>query len=369
MDLSILVVGTENPRIRDFFSEVGRYASVSYLDMAPITRRPDLNVLSRSWRWRRKGSQFPEANLLVPRRWQNVSASLAEWFCRKRFDQVGKPDVIVFTWPQLATLAERFSDVTRVYYCKDPFEYWSWGADYIRPHETRLLNNVDAVFAISRLIVSDFEPRTKAKRFYLPNGFCDFFLPSNHYSRPTDLPVDKPMIGSVGQINRDYDWDYIQTIARAFPNVRFFFLGKIDEDVREIRRDIYNIFRTNPNLFWLGWRKYSLMPSYMRTFDILMNFLRADPFGDRRSPLRLYDYLTTDRPIISTPVAEAYEHVPHVHIAKEPSDAIILISQMLAGQHKPDMEARKSYTQSQSWDCRAKEFIAEVGKIVQAKRG
>jgi hypothetical protein len=368
MALSILVVGTENPRIRDFFSQVGRHAQVSYLDIAPIGINPDLGKLSKSWRWFRNGEDVPQATLLVPNRWRNVSASLSNWFCRKRFVQTGKPDVVVFTWPQLAYLAEKLPDVTRVYYCKDPFEYWPWGANYIRPYETRLLENVDAVFAVSRLIVSDFEPRTRAKVFYLPNGFCEWFVPNGQHSRPPDLPADKPIIGSVGQINRDYDWNYIQAIAKALPEVRMCFLGRIDDCVPQIRREIADIFRSNPNMLWLGWREYQLMPAYMRSCDILMNFLRADAFGDRRSPLRLYDYLTTDRPIVSTPVREAYEHVPHVHIAKEPTEAVQLIREMLSGRHKPDLAARRQYTDRQSWHDRAKEFLAAVEQLVKAKQ-
>ena len=110
------------------------------------------------------------------------------------------------------------------------------------------------------------------------------------------------------------------------------------------------------------------MPAYMRSFDILMNFLRADAFGDRRSPLRLYDYLTTDRPIISTPVREAQEHLPHIHIAKDAGEAIGLIREILAGGHAPDIAARKTYIASQSWHCRAKEILGEVEKMVRTKR-
>jgi hypothetical protein len=366
MKLSILVIGTQNPRIRDFFSQVARYANVSYLDIEPIGRTPNLKQLLKSWRWSTGGDAIPQATLRVPRRWNHVSAFLSNWFCRKRFSRTGKPDVVVFTWPQLAFLAEKLSDITRVYYCKDPFEYWTWGAAFIRPFETRLLENVDAVFAVSRLIVSDLAPRTRARIFYLPNGFCDWFL-ANSSPRPTDLPTDKPLIGSVGDINRDYDWDYVQAIAKALPEVRFCFLGRIQDPAPQARREIMEIFRANPNLQWLGWRDYPLIPAYMRSFDILMNFLRADAFGDRRSPLRLYDYLTTDRPIISTAVREAQEHLPHIQIAKAPGDAIQLIREILAGGHSPDIPARRNYIASHSWHDRAKEFLAEVEKIVTAK--
>ncbi|MGA3067570.1 MAG: hypothetical protein ABSF29_12065 [Tepidisphaeraceae bacterium] len=367
MKLSILVIGTQNPRIRDFFSQVARYANVTYLDVEPIGRIPQLRRLLKSWRWSQNAGEIPQATLLVPRRWNQVSAFLSNWFCRRRFSRTGTPDVVVFTWPHHAYLAEKLSDLTRVYYCKDPFEYWTWGADYIRPYETRLLENVDAVFAVSRLIVSDFQPRTSAKLFYLPNGVCDWFL-GDTSPRPADLPTDQPLIGSVGEINRDYDWDYVQAIVKALPQVRFCFLGRLHDPAPQANREISNIFRSNPNMLLLGWRDYQLMPAYMRSFDILMNFLRADAFGDRRSPLRLYDYLTTDRPIISTPVREAHEHLPHIHIAKDPGEAILLIREILAGRRSPDIPARRNYIASHSWHARAKEFLAEVEKLVGAKR-
>jgi hypothetical protein len=367
MRLSLLVVGTENPRIRDFFSQVARYANVSYLDTSPIGRIPNPDQLSQSWRWRKRGKNPPEAHLLLPRRWREVSTDLAHWFCRRTFSNYGKVDAIVFTWPQLCFLAEKFPDITRVYYCKDPFEFWQWGPEFIRPLETRLLNNVDAVFAVSRLLTSDLAPRTPGKTFYLPNGFCDWFLPNQNLPRPIDLPTGKPIIGSVGQINRDYDWDYVSAIAAALPDVTLCFIGPLDEPDTQIERRIRRILTTTPNILWLGFRKYQQLPAYMRHCDILMNFLTADDFGNRRSPLRLYDYLTTDRPIISTGVTEAYEHQPHVHVAPGAPQAIQLIREILNGQHKPDMQSRRAYTQNQSWQVRAQEFLKELTPIISAK--
>jgi hypothetical protein len=368
MRLSLLVVGSENPRIRDFFSQVARYADVSYLDNSPIKRSPDFAQLAESWRWRKRGKNPPEANLIVPRRWREFSAAATHWFCRRRFAQVGNPDAIVFTWPQLCDLAEKFPDITRVYYCKDPFEKWYWGADFIRPLETRLLSSVDAVFAISRLLTSDLAPRTRGKTFYLPNGFCDLFQPSQEPPRPADLPSGNPIIGSVGVINQDYDWEYITAIAAALPNVKICFIGKLDKGHAETHRRIHDIITKTPNILWLGWKKYEQLPAYMRHCDILMNFLTADDFGNRRSPLRLYDYLTTDRPIISTAVREAYEHQPHVLIAPEAPQAIELIREILNGGRKPDLESRRQYLRNHSWDVRAREFLAELTPIIEAKK-
>jgi glycosyltransferase involved in cell wall biosynthesis len=368
MRLSLLVVGSENPRIRDFFGQVARYADVTYLDTTAISRSPKLDLLSQSWRWRKRGDNPPEALLLVPRRWQKVSADLTHWFCRRRFANFRKADAVVFTWPQLCFLAEKLSDVTRVYYCKDPFELWNWGVDYIRPLETRLLNNVDAVFAVSRLLTADLAKRAPGRTYYLPNGFCDWFLTNDDLARPRDLPADRPIIGSTGQINNDYDWEYIKAIAAAMPEVTICFLGRVDEPIPKDRREIMDILTRTGNILWLGLKKYQDLPAYLRHCDILMNFLRADDQGNRRSPLRLYDYLTTDRPIISTGVAEAHEHQPHIHVAADAQQAIVLIREMLGGQHKPDIQARRAYIENHTWLVRARQFLDLLTPIIAAKK-
>jgi glycosyltransferase involved in cell wall biosynthesis len=368
MRLSLLVVGSENPRIRDFFSQVARYADVSYLDTSPIGRLPNPAQLAKSWRWRTRDHSLPEAHLLLPRRWPKVSTDLTHWFCRRTFANHGEADAIIFTWPQLCFLAEKFPDITRVYYCKDPFELWHWGPDFIRPLETRLLQNVDAVFSVSRLLTSDFVPRTPGKSFYLPNGFCEWFLPTQDFPRPADLPVDKPTILSVGQINKDYDWDYILALAAALPDVTLTFIGQLDEPDPQAEQRVHDIITKTPNILWLGFRKHSQLPAYMHNSDILMNFLRADDLGNRRSPLRLYDYLTTDRPIISTGVTEAYEHEPHVHVAPQASQAVALVREILAGKYKPDLKSRREYIANHTWNVRAQQFLKDLIPIVEAKK-
>jgi hypothetical protein len=369
MSLSILVVGTENPRIRDLFDQVGRYANVSYLDTAPITRHPSFRKLIASWRWRKNGDRPPSAVLVVPRRWRNFSFALTNWFIRKSFGQIGKPDVVVFTWPQLAGLAEKLPNAARVYYCKDPFETWNWGPEDrdIRGMESRLLNCCDAVFAVSKLLAEDFQSRTRGKVFYHPNGVSEAFLTQANLPRPEKLPSDKPVVGCVGQINKTYDWEYITALAAALPDVRFCFVGNVDEDVPDKRSMVLHHLTTTPNILWLGRQPHSDLPAYIQHFDIAFCFLKADHAGNRRSPLRLYDYLSTDRPVVSTPVAEAYVHIPHLHVAENPQDAAVLVRQILAGRFPVDPNARRDYILKQTWSIRACEFMDGLKQVLAAR--
>jgi hypothetical protein len=366
MPLSILVVGSENPRIRDLFDEVGRHADVSYLDTAPITRRPSLRKLITSWRWRASGDRPPRAVLIVPRRWRRISAALANWFIRKSYSKRGKPDVVVFTWPQLALLAEKLPDAVRVYYCKDPFDTWDWGPEDrdIGEMERKLLGCCDAVFAVSKLLAEDFQPHARGKVFYHPNAVSDTFLTRPPAARPANLPSDKPVVGCVGQINKTYDWEFISALAAALPEVRFCFVGNVDEEVPDKRQKVLQILTTTPNILWLGRQPHQELPAFIQHFDIAFCFLKANPAGNRRSPLRLYDYLASDRPVVSTPVAEAYVHIPHLHVAENPQDAAALVRRILAGDLPVDVDARRRYIQQQTWSVRAREFMEGLQQVL-----
>ncbi len=335
MSISILVIGAENPRIGDLFREVGHYATVSYMNIGPMPR-----------------PQFV------------LSDEMTNSICETIRSQFGPPDVIVFTWPQLAPLAERFPEVTRVYYCKDPFELWTcWEWQEIRQVESELLNHCEAVFAVSRLLAEDFRPRTRGKVFYLPNGVEESFLNAGTLPRPDNLPADKPILGSVGHINATYDWEFIAEMAAGLPDARLCFVGDISESDPDWRRDFVNLLNRTPNLLFLEYQPHEQIPAYIQHFDISMCYLRADEAGDRRSPLRLYDYLTTQKPVISTPIREAYEHLPHIHIAKSAKEAAVLARRILARELPVNVAARGQYIREQTWANRAKQLLAELLRV------
>jgi Glycosyl transferases group 1 len=357
---SLWVIGSENPRIRDFFNEVGRWMDVTYLDIEKIGYTLSFDRIVDSWRWRRRARGFPEARICVPYRWQTFSASLSHWFCRRRFAQVGRPDAMVFTWPRLSVLCEMIPDVFRIYYCKDPFTLWPGDSERVLAHENRMLRHCDAAFAVSRQLVDDMTPRARGPVYYLPNAVTDSFVRAGPQDRPDDLPVGRPIIGCVGQINNSYDWQYIRELTAAVPEALFCFVGQFTNVNALDRRRIQAQLRATPNMRFLGYRPHQRLIAYMRHFDICFNFLRLNENNHRRSPLRLFDYLATDRPVLSTPVREAFEQLPHVVIAPTPREAADTIREILQGRLKVDLAARRQYIQQNTWSTRAAQFMQQL---------
>jgi hypothetical protein len=358
--LSFMVIGSENPRIRDFFGQVGKFGEISYLDMEPLNRQTSIAQMAACWRWRKPREGFEEARTCVPRRWTEVSGAMVHWFCRRRFADAGRPDAVVFTWPYLAPLCEKLPDLFRIYYCKDPFDRWPGATPATRVMEQRLLDNCDMVFTVSRQLAEDFAPRSRGQVIYLPNAVDDSFLSLPLQPRPADLPEDQTIAGCIGQINHTYDLEYMRELAALTPNVTYCFIGQVVEYDGAQKRRIVSWLRHTDNVLWLGQRPHSQLPAYIQHFDICLNCLRVDDNNNRRSPLRLYDYLVSDHPVISTPVREAYEHVPHVLLASTPEQAARIVRDAAGGKLQMNLAGRRGYIRQNTWSVRARQFLGHL---------
>jgi hypothetical protein len=90
--------------------------------------------------------------------------------------------------------------------------------------------------------------------------------------------------------------------------------------------------------------------------DALFSPLAVTPLNNRRSLLRIYDYLATTRPIVSTPVSSAVEHSAHVQLAETP-DAFTTALRRATESEEIDLHARRAYLLNHTWQKRAEQFL------------
>jgi hypothetical protein len=163
----------------------------------------------------------------------------------------------------------------------------------------------------------------------------------------------------VGNISEDaYDWDLIEHLGAEFPQVHFIFIGPLLQAADKTKR-ITKTF-SQPNMHWLGAKPHDELLNYLQCFDVCINPLRVNEHNQRRSPLRLFDYLNTDRPIISTALEEAFNHVPHVSIAGGKEEFGRKLSGALTSKFVEHLESRRAYIAGNTWQCRAAELLRRV---------
>jgi len=279
--------------------------------------------------------------------------------------------VIVYNLPYYGRLAARFASVPSVYFAYDPFAcYIGWDQAAVAAGERELLTHCDAAFAISPALAGDFRAVTDRPVFVQPNGVSEDFLAA--FDRPLPPPDDlraggPPVVGCVGQISRAYDFDLLDALTAACPESQFVFVGPRFGEGPEIDARMDRLFAA-PNVRWLGPRPHADVPRYIARFDVCLNPLRADSCNDRRSLLRLYDYLASDRPIVSTAVASALDHGPFVEIGREAAEVAALVRRLSANPPRVDRAARRAYLRQHTWERRAETFLANLRTVLDRRR-
>ena len=168
---------------------------------------------------------------------------------------------------------------------------------------------------------------------------------------PADLAaVPGPIVGCTGFVDSNYDWELVAALARMLPEVSFVFVGGIHNEPPRLRTKMEAALAM-PNVRSLGSKPHEDLPAYLRGFNVCFNPLAVNEHSDRRCPLRLYDYLSTDKPILSTGIREAFSHEGQVATFKSADEAAALIRRMVKGEYPLDIPARSEYIRNNTWEA------------------
>jgi Glycosyl transferases group 1 len=320
-----------------------------------------------SGQWTYRSPAYRERYAIVPgwQRYFPLSTHLLKRVVRSLIKGLGNVEGVIYTLPQYAGIAEAMSaeGVRGFYYAHDVFRFYDWPAAWTVGLERRMLNACEITFAVAQAVRDDFQHQTTRSVLYSPMAVDESFVKAMAVPLPVPRELGtlpRPVVGCIGQINSTYDWDLVEAIGEKLPGVTFAFIGPIIEEDPVRRKQIDGLFQQHGNMRWLGRRPHKEIPAYLNAFDVLFNPLAVNEHNNRRSPLRLYDYLATSKPVISTAIQEAYAHEGLVDIAIDAQQCAELISKALDSAHRVDQQKRRAYIERQTWDCRAGQMIAAI---------
>jgi glycosyltransferase involved in cell wall biosynthesis len=326
-------------------------------------------------RWQSCGPNASERWIIIPG-W-NKAPRLSTWLTHRAVAAAAGDDAqstgVVFALPQFAGVAERSTLRPRVYYAHDPFEFYDWDREQTRAMETRMLNGTEATFAISQLLRDDLQARTDRPVFYSPNAVSPDFvhrMRTEDMQSPADLTdISRPIVGCTGQINETYDWPMLAGLVSAMGDVSFIFIGPMAAPSPEVQAQIDGVLKGRKNVHWLGAKPHDQLPNYLRQFDVCLNPLAPGPHADRRSPLRLYDFLATGKPVVSTAIHEVSVHEGQVWMGGNAAEIGAIIRSALSGNRRVDSGARNDYVSRNTWQFRARKLLEMIESIDPKKSG
>lgn len=223
--------------------------------------------------------------------------------------------------------------------------------------EGSLAHSADVVFAASGELRDRLSP-CSANIALVPNGVnYPLFAGETNARKRDPLPrLRPPVLGWAGTIHADLDLSPLVYAARVRPDWSFLLLGDWDRNNRWLGR-----LRRFPNVVMKSACPLLEVPDYLDKCDVLLNFLRASrPYSDVVPP-RIFEYLSTGKPVVTMLWPDQVELFPDVIYAAHDAQALVdLCAQALEEDRGWVRERRRGYGRGAAWSARG----AEVERIL-----
>ncbi|MCA9245928.1 MAG: glycosyltransferase family 4 protein [Planctomycetales bacterium] len=134
-------------------------------------------------------------------------------------------------------------------------------------------------------------------------------LPSRDSLRKNlGLPRNEVLATYCGHLYEHRGIEEILESAAALPQVRFLFVGGWEKDVAARRAESAHL----PNVTFTGFVANRLVPAYLTASDVLLMPYSPDcKTAEQMSPMKMFEYMAAERPIVATDLPALRRHLRH----------------------------------------------------------
>ncbi|HOA24595.1 MAG: glycosyltransferase [Aggregatilineales bacterium] len=334
------------------------------------------NQFSRAWRW------LGGPREVAPRLWvytlppvlpffqmsesiNRVNNALILPLLRQQLRRLGFRELVLWTYtPHSADFVGRLGERAAVYECVDDFTAAKGlvDAEAIGRMERALIERVDLLSATHDRLYEK-KARWARRAIVVPNG-----ADVEHMARAADpdLPVaealadvPRPVIGYLGGINYWIDTALLARIAREHPDWTVALVGPQD-----LLADMEPL-KGLPNVVLTGRVPYEDVPRYLKAFDVCVNPYVLDEVAEHCSPLKLYEYIASGKPVVSVDMPEAHKFKGLIHIAADADEFVRMVERAV---HSPDEHAaaRREAAWQHTWRSRYEDVSRALADVLRA---
>lgn len=265
----------------------------------------------------------------------------------------GSHVILYVHFAPIGVLFDRFEDAAVVYDILDDLTIYD--ADEagmpeerrVRSHHPTVMERADVVIASAPELIETH--RSERQGILLVENGVEPSRFQGDPATPTMLAdIGRPIIGYHGAVARWFDFDLMRGVAERLPRHEFVMVGPVEPDV-EASMDV--LVRL-PNVHRLGAVSSDDIPSYVAGFDVGVIPFVVDDLTRAVSPLKMYEYLAAQVPVVATPLPVCVGH-PVVRTASTADDFAAAI---VAAEQERHTElfttAARAATNEASWDSR-----------------
>ncbi|MEW5868248.1 MAG: glycosyltransferase [Chloroflexota bacterium] len=166
------------------------------------------------------------------------------------------------------------------------------------------------------------------------------------------LATGKPIVGYYGALARWLDYELLTQVANLKPDYFFVLIGP-DHDGTLHGQPLFQL----SNVRWLGTKTYEALPDYLHYWDIAIIPFILNEITHATSPLKLFEYMASGKPVVITPMQESMSY-PNVLVGATPQEFAHQLDQaMLLRSNKEYLGVIDLVARENTWDVRAAQLM------------
>lgn len=262
-------------------------------------------------------------------------------------------DLVIIEYPfkELANIVPKLKGKCKIIY--EVLDDWQelFSPIYDKSSEKVIIDNCDFITAVSKELCD------KYIAFHSPNAVdLDLINDKRFVKAKLDGDTSTFKIGYVGHLeNHWFDWDIIKELSNN-SKYSIHLVGKCS-----------NKPLLANNLHYYSLKKYDEIPAYINSFDLCIIPFKIGKLFNSVSPLKLYEYLACEKPVVSFNTKEKYDF-ELVSYANNISEFLLMVDfYYLLKKNGDNVEYYKKVDfnlnklKQHSWTERAKELLKQVG--------
>jgi glycosyltransferase involved in cell wall biosynthesis len=343
-------------------------------------RHPRQAVLRVAWErlrgaeLERPGPELPDLEVFEPTLWlpefyrprwlADLTLRLLLTKAADRLRRRGARKIVLYVWhPHFHRAPAVFKADRVVFHIDDEYTFTDHEVP-TEPKEIDLIRRADQVIVHSPGLMAkkgNINPRT----VMIPNG-VDYQAFTTKVAEPADLAaIPHPRACYAGALKKHLDWEILDRLAAARPDVSFVFIGD-REPHPEIDTPIERM-EARANVHFLGVRPSSAVPAYVQHCDVGLLPYKRMAFTDYIYPMKLHEYLAAGKPVLGTPIRTLQEFAAEIRLEATAEGWIAALPELLApAAHTAPLVARRRGVASRfDWDA----LVGQIADLVLERAG
>ncbi len=233
-----------------------------------------------------------------------------------------------------------------IYYTRDNLtavKYWQTQGTRIEAMHMAKANIVTA----NSTYLAKLASVHNSKSYFVGQG-CDLsaFKPEKINNTPIDIAsIPKPIIGYIGALKvLRLDIDSIEHIARSRPQWSVVLIGPEDETF--VASKLHNL----NNVYFLGSKNESELPSYLNAFDIAINPQILNEVTIGNYPRKIDEYLAMGKPVVATQTEAMSYFNQHASLAQNKKGWLNAIDHELKNNNEKLRNSRIKFASKHTWE-------------------